>query len=220
MRSKDHGVGGGGEARIPARCLELVVEIVYQLFCDIVNVCVHVVDDVYLQWEMYAMGGSGNLTLKSQGAWCTAPTNSNAKEVSTRLEMVDGFGLIMSLQNGRVLKDLILHHSSTNNSATLSVKFGRFYFIFKFGISGLLHHVVTAIATEYEVELLEYMDVHDYDASETSQPSWGKIVYIGEVVYSTSLNMVRVKYSANVRRIVADFSNAPSNGYSPRHIDK
>ncbi|GKE08830.1 hypothetical protein Tco_1412381 [Tanacetum coccineum] len=26
-------------------------------------------------------------------------------------------------------------------------------------------------------ELLEYMDVHDNDASESSQPSWGKIVY-------------------------------------------
>ncbi|GKD59086.1 hypothetical protein Tco_1296595, partial [Tanacetum coccineum] len=42
----------------------------------------------------------------------------------------------------RVLRDLILHRSSINNSASLSNKFGGFYFIFKFGISGLLHHVV------------------------------------------------------------------------------
>ncbi|GJR48300.1 hypothetical protein Tco_1316403 [Tanacetum coccineum] len=46
----------------------------------------------------------------------------------------------------RVLIDLILHRSSINNSASLSNKFGGFYFCFKFGISGLLHHVVTAIA--------------------------------------------------------------------------
>ncbi|GKB84814.1 hypothetical protein Tco_0957086 [Tanacetum coccineum] len=46
----------------------------------------------------------------------------------------------------RILIDLIFHRSSINNSASLSNKFGGFYFIFKFGISGLLHHVVTAIA--------------------------------------------------------------------------
>ncbi|GJW08968.1 hypothetical protein Tco_1571391 [Tanacetum coccineum] len=46
----------------------------------------------------------------------------------------------------RVLIDLILHRSAINNSASLSNKFGEFYFIFKFGISGLLHQVVTAIA--------------------------------------------------------------------------
>ncbi|GJY75086.1 hypothetical protein Tco_0479517, partial [Tanacetum coccineum] len=46
----------------------------------------------------------------------------------------------------RVLIDLILHRSSINNSARLSNKFGGFYFIFKFGISGLLHQVITTIA--------------------------------------------------------------------------
>ncbi|GJV11819.1 hypothetical protein Tco_1353360 [Tanacetum coccineum] len=45
----------------------------------------------------------------------------------------------------RVLIDLILHRSSINNSASLSNKFGGFYFIFKFGISGLLHQVITTI---------------------------------------------------------------------------
>nr|GEU60940.1 hypothetical protein [Tanacetum cinerariifolium] len=74
----------------------------------------------------------------------------------------------------RVLRDLILHHSLINNSASLSNKFRGFYFSFKFGISGLLHHVVTAIADRIR-ELLEYMDVHDNDASESSKPSWGKM---------------------------------------------
>ncbi|GJR46718.1 hypothetical protein Tco_1314821 [Tanacetum coccineum] len=46
----------------------------------------------------------------------------------------------------RVLIDLILHRSSINNNARLSNKFGGFYFIFKFGISSLLHQVVTTIA--------------------------------------------------------------------------
>ncbi|GJW96373.1 hypothetical protein Tco_0178181 [Tanacetum coccineum] len=46
----------------------------------------------------------------------------------------------------RVLRGFLLHRSSINNSASLSNKFGESYFIFKFGISGLLHHVVTAIA--------------------------------------------------------------------------
>ncbi|GJU02356.1 hypothetical protein Tco_1112694 [Tanacetum coccineum] len=44
-------------------------------------------------------------------------------------------------------------------------------------------------------ELLEYMNVHDNDASESSQPSWGKIT-------------------------VADFSHAPLNEYSPSPDDK
>ncbi|GKA42616.1 hypothetical protein Tco_0735276 [Tanacetum coccineum] len=48
-------------------------------------------------------------------------------------------------------------------------------------------------------QLLEYMDVHDNDASESSQPSWGKMY---------------------VRRTVADFSHAPLNEYSPSPDDK
>ncbi|GKD58223.1 hypothetical protein Tco_1295732 [Tanacetum coccineum] len=50
------------------------------------------------------------------------------------------------------------------------------------------------LVNEYQ-ELLEYMNVHDNDASESSQPSWGKI-------------------------IVADFSHAPPNEYSPSPDDK
>nr|GEY50728.1 hypothetical protein [Tanacetum cinerariifolium] len=55
--------------------------------------------------------------------------------------------LLIPLGHGyKVLIDLILHRSSINNRASLSNKFGGFYFIFKFGISGLLHQVVTTIA--------------------------------------------------------------------------
>ncbi|GJS46293.1 putative reverse transcriptase domain-containing protein [Tanacetum coccineum] len=46
----------------------------------------------------------------------------------------------------RVLRDFPMHRSLINNNASLSNKFEGFYFIFKFGISSLLHHVVTAIA--------------------------------------------------------------------------
>ncbi|GJX02597.1 hypothetical protein Tco_0186510 [Tanacetum coccineum] len=70
----------------------------------------------------------------------------------------------------RLRKDLILHRSSINNGASLSNKFGGFYFSFKFGISSLLHYVVTAIADRIR-ELLEYMCVHNNDASESSKPS-------------------------------------------------
>ncbi|GJS36296.1 hypothetical protein Tco_0534678 [Tanacetum coccineum] len=133
----------------------------------------------------------------------------NFKRCRTSYTFDDGY---------RVLRDLILHRSSINNSASLSNKFGGLYFSFKFGILGLLHHVVTTIADRIR-ELLEYMDVHDNDASESSQPSWGKIVYVGEVVYSTSLSIVSVKYSAYVRRIIADFLHVPLNEYSPRPND-
>ncbi|GJW91498.1 hypothetical protein Tco_0169051, partial [Tanacetum coccineum] len=75
----------------------------------------------------------------------------------------------------------------------------------KFGISSLLHHVVTTLVDRIR-ELLEYIDVHDNDASESSKPSWGKI---GEVGYSTSLSMVCVKCVAYVRRIVANFLHVP-----------
>ncbi|GJU69580.1 hypothetical protein Tco_1255839 [Tanacetum coccineum] len=95
-----------------------------------------------------------------------------------------------------LLSGSLLHRSSINNSASLSNKFGESYFIFKFGISGLLHQVVTAIADRIRdclskifqnppmsfiifqdvclrQELLEYMAVHVNNASESSKPSWG-----------------------------------------------
>nr|GEU67002.1 uncharacterized mitochondrial protein AtMg00810-like [Tanacetum cinerariifolium] len=66
-----------------------------------------------------------------------------------------------------VLRDLILHHSSINNSASLSNKFGKSYFIVKFGISGLLHHVVTTIADRirgFPVQSVRSSNVEELDS--------------------------------------------------------
>nr|GEU75889.1 putative reverse transcriptase domain-containing protein [Tanacetum cinerariifolium] len=93
----------------------------------------------------------------------------------------------------KVVIDLILHRSSINNSASLSNKFRGFYFFFKFGISGLLHHVVTTIAVRIQ--------------------GWGKQCILLHLVWF-------VKYSANVRSIVADLLHVPLNEYSPRPNDK
>ncbi|GJT63338.1 hypothetical protein Tco_1006871 [Tanacetum coccineum] len=57
-----------------------------------------------------------------------------------------GVVLLILLMEYKVLRDSLLHRSSINNSASLSNKFGGFYFSFKFGITGLLHHVITTIA--------------------------------------------------------------------------
>ncbi|GFS42199.1 pectin lyase-like superfamily protein [Actinidia rufa] len=47
----------------------------------------HVVNnDDYTHWEMYAIGGSGNPTINSQGNRYLAPTNPFAKEVTKRVE--------------------------------------------------------------------------------------------------------------------------------------
>ncbi|KAD4384436.1 hypothetical protein E3N88_24604 [Mikania micrantha] len=47
---------------------------------------IHVVNNVYSRWEMYAIGGSGNPTINSQGNRYTAPANPNAKEVTKRVD--------------------------------------------------------------------------------------------------------------------------------------
>lgn len=41
----------------------------------------HVVNNDYTHWEMYAIGGSANPTINSQGNRYLAPTNPFAKEV-------------------------------------------------------------------------------------------------------------------------------------------
>ncbi|KAJ8753987.1 hypothetical protein K2173_001885 [Erythroxylum novogranatense] len=51
---------------------------------------VHVVNNDFTAWEMYAIGGSGNPTINSQGNRYTAPSDPNAKEVTKRLETPDG----------------------------------------------------------------------------------------------------------------------------------
>lgn len=42
---------------------------------------IHVVNNDFTQWEMYAIGGSGNPTINSQGNRYIAPFNRNAKQV-------------------------------------------------------------------------------------------------------------------------------------------
>lgn len=45
---------------------------------------VHVINNYYSRWEMYAIGGSSNPTILSQGNRFKAPNNVNAKEVTKR----------------------------------------------------------------------------------------------------------------------------------------
>ncbi|KAG9150107.1 hypothetical protein Leryth_009687 [Lithospermum erythrorhizon] len=47
---------------------------------------IHVVNNDFTRWEMYAIGGSGNPTINSQGNRYTAPTDHNAKEVTKRVD--------------------------------------------------------------------------------------------------------------------------------------
>ncbi|KAG6574874.1 putative pectate lyase 15 [Cucurbita argyrosperma subsp. argyrosperma] len=46
----------------------------------------HVVNNDYTHWEMYAIGGSANPTINSQGNRYAAPSNPFAKEVTKRVE--------------------------------------------------------------------------------------------------------------------------------------
>ncbi|GKA43928.1 hypothetical protein Tco_0736652 [Tanacetum coccineum] len=70
-----------------------------------------------------------------------------------------GVVLLILLMEYKVLRDFLLHRSSINNSARLSNKFGGFYFSFKLGITGLLHHVITTIADR----------IRDKDTSQSKQ---------------------------------------------------
>lgn len=42
---------------------------------------IHVVNNDFTEWQMYAIGGSANPTINSQGNRFTAPEDPNAKEV-------------------------------------------------------------------------------------------------------------------------------------------
>ena len=46
---------------------------------------IHIVNNDFTEWEMYAIGGSANPTINSQGNRYTAPFNPNAKEVNLML---------------------------------------------------------------------------------------------------------------------------------------
>ncbi|XP_057734242.1 probable pectate lyase 18 [Arachis stenosperma] len=51
---------------------------------------IHVVNNDFTQWEMYAIGGSANPTINSQGNRYTAPADPNAKEVTKRVDTNEG----------------------------------------------------------------------------------------------------------------------------------
>ncbi|EXB96167.1 hypothetical protein L484_017015 [Morus notabilis] len=51
---------------------------------------IHVVNNDFTQWEMYAIGGSANPTINSQGNRYIAPTDENAKEVTKRVDTSEG----------------------------------------------------------------------------------------------------------------------------------
>ncbi|KAK8935609.1 putative pectate lyase 12 [Platanthera zijinensis] len=49
----------------------------------------HIVNNDYAEWEMYAIGGSANPTINSQGNRYIAPTDPNSKEVTKRVETAE-----------------------------------------------------------------------------------------------------------------------------------
>ncbi|XP_027365765.1 probable pectate lyase 18 [Abrus precatorius] len=51
---------------------------------------IHVVNNDFTQWQMYAIGGSANPTINSQGNRYTAPSDPNAKEVTKRVDTDEG----------------------------------------------------------------------------------------------------------------------------------
>ncbi|GFP91828.1 probable pectate lyase 12 [Phtheirospermum japonicum] len=51
---------------------------------------IHVVNNDFTEWQMYAIGGSAGPTINSQGNRYTAPTDNNAKEVTKRVDTDEG----------------------------------------------------------------------------------------------------------------------------------
>ncbi|KAM0986333.1 hypothetical protein ACFX13_013772 [Malus domestica] len=51
---------------------------------------IHVVNNNFTRWEMYAIGGSGNPTINSQGYHYIAPQDQNAKEVTKCVDTNEG----------------------------------------------------------------------------------------------------------------------------------
>ncbi|KAI5565943.1 hypothetical protein BDE02_14G152900 [Populus trichocarpa] len=66
----------------------------------------HVVNNDYTHWEMYAIGGSANPTINSQGNRYLAPANAFAKEVTKRVDTETG---VWSHWNWRSEGDLLLN---------------------------------------------------------------------------------------------------------------
>ncbi|KAJ7970462.1 Pectate lyase [Quillaja saponaria] len=51
---------------------------------------IHVVNNDFTQWQMYAIGGSANPTINSQGNRYIAPADADAKEVTKRVDTEEG----------------------------------------------------------------------------------------------------------------------------------
>uniref|UniRef100_A0A5B7C9T3 Pectate lyase n=1 Tax=Davidia involucrata TaxID=16924 RepID=A0A5B7C9T3_DAVIN len=51
---------------------------------------IHVVNNDFTEWKMYAIGGSANPTINSQGNRYTAPSDADAKEVTKRVDTDEG----------------------------------------------------------------------------------------------------------------------------------
>lgn len=58
---------------------------------------IHVVNNDFTSWQMYAIGGSGNPTINSQGNRYTAPGDPSAKEVNPLLHFCPATSLLYSI---------------------------------------------------------------------------------------------------------------------------
>ncbi|ERN15865.1 hypothetical protein AMTRI_Chr07g76630 [Amborella trichopoda] len=83
----------------------------------------HVVNNDYTHWEMYAIGGSAEPTINSQGNRYLAPTNPFAKEVTKRVDTADG---VWKGWNWRSQNDLMLNGAYfTPSGAGASASYSR-----------------------------------------------------------------------------------------------
>ncbi|RXH78487.1 hypothetical protein DVH24_002005 [Malus domestica] len=71
----------------------------------------HVVNNDYTHWEMYAIGGSAEPTINSQGNRYAAPTNPFAKEVYIAVLIISTFQLV-----------LVYHHNNRSLMMNYTVK--------------------------------------------------------------------------------------------------
>ncbi|KAI9112208.1 hypothetical protein K1719_016731 [Acacia pycnantha] len=77
----------------------------------------HVVNNDYTHWEMYAIGGSANPTINSQGNRYLAPRNRFAKEVTKRVETD---GRVWKHWNWRSMGDLMLNGAYFTSSGAVA----------------------------------------------------------------------------------------------------
>ncbi|XP_077253195.1 putative pectate lyase 5 [Tasmannia lanceolata] len=83
----------------------------------------HVVNNDFTQWEMYAIGGSANPTVNSQGNRYTAPFDQNAKEVTKRVETEEN---VWMGWNWRTEGDIMVNGAFfTSSGAGLGAKYAK-----------------------------------------------------------------------------------------------